>query len=711
MDNLERYSLVAAYKRSNGELLYYRFADVNPITKKLVEAEYRTENFDVDYEPVTLFSKVHKEPYKAVLKKWKYDAYDNRKQYIKEDAIFHGKAYEVVYLEDEIENKDFKEEYIRETFYNGFAVDNVVNNEFMLIVGQDSNKLVALLCLKTKFKTKKAKDEIQTIYYIDKNETDPLHNISSLSMYKLATDSILSNDNLLDHPFSNRVIDTVRYFYEEVKLPAKNNVFLIRSIDDYSIRFFSKYFKSKKDLYRLTNKERSRFIDILEELDYSDKELEEYFAKTGYDIEDVKAVVEQAGKKIVTYLHGDDELGHVLRDYLLYDGTYYDECLEEVKNRWEKSADFETKQKELEERLFSLLKELDESTNELTQVKSNVEELKNKKELILKEVEELYAKKSTLSEDIKNALSSYKTDLVSLIRESTVIEEFTGKSNISAGEVQASKGYMHRSAKPIADTEKYDDMEIENYEDFIDGLIDNLSINYTDKKSRELTGSIIASFMNYKGIVIDESLGELISNAISKLINKRNADKYIITGEVDIKKISISISRSSTDVVYFDGVLNNYNESLLKYLVKTFPRKIFIFGIDENIVESCSKGLWNYASYIEVGNGFMERTSYKPIISECDLNTIKIEIRKNKKKYNGEEIKNLKLLKDNQFNKIVSMFNTYGVVIDSTNIPTFIINQIVLLSSKRINQVYELFYGICKKEKMRNTILAHFIED
>lgn len=253
VDKEERISLVAAYKQKNNELWYYRLADFDDHINKLVEAEYRTENWDDDFEPVTLYSKDYKDLYKTMLKKWKYDPYDNRKQYVKEHGVIHGKAYEIVFLEDEIEYKEYDEEYIRKALTDGFFVDESVNNEFLLIVGEKNNSYVALLCQKNRFKQKNIAidDYTENHLYIDKNETDLLHTIVSLEMYKINKGSIIDITNLMDHPFSKGVIYECRYFYNEIKLPSNKSTFLVREVDDYTTSFFSAYFKEKKKYLKL----------------------------------------------------------------------------------------------------------------------------------------------------------------------------------------------------------------------------------------------------------------------------------------------------------------------------------------------------------------------------------------------------------------------------------------------------------------------------
>ena len=109
MDNRydeEYYSVVAAYSQ-NGNLWYYRLADIDVNKNRIVEANYNTDDDAYIYEPVTLYSRdPNKIEYKPIIVKWRYDEFDERKQYT-ENSDLKGKIYEVVFLQDDIEFVDY----------------------------------------------------------------------------------------------------------------------------------------------------------------------------------------------------------------------------------------------------------------------------------------------------------------------------------------------------------------------------------------------------------------------------------------------------------------------------------------------------------------------------------------------------------------------------------------------------------------------------
>ena len=141
MDNRydeEYYSEVAAYSQ-NGNLWYYRLADIDVNKNRIVEANYNTDDDAYIYEPVTLYSRdPNKIEYKPIIVKWRYDEFDERKQYT-ENSDLKGKIYEVVFLQDDIEFVDYDEGKTRKKLIDGFYINKDVSREFLLIVGRNEN--------------------------------------------------------------------------------------------------------------------------------------------------------------------------------------------------------------------------------------------------------------------------------------------------------------------------------------------------------------------------------------------------------------------------------------------------------------------------------------------------------------------------------------------------------------------------------------------
>ena len=233
----ERYSVVATYK-NNEKLWFYRLADIDPIDGSLEEAFYNTDDNEYQYDPVTIYSKEPKELYKAIIKKWTSDFLDDHLQHIHPLDI-KGKVYEIAYLEDNIENAEFNEEYIRQKLKKGFIVDKAVNKEFLLIVGEQDNSFVSLLCDKSKFvRTPYSENINYEVLTLPQLDRDVSHSLNILEMYKLKTNSIVAIDNLLEHHYSRNINIRDRYFYEYLKLPKKVKTFWLEKLMIIHYLFF-----------------------------------------------------------------------------------------------------------------------------------------------------------------------------------------------------------------------------------------------------------------------------------------------------------------------------------------------------------------------------------------------------------------------------------------------------------------------------------------
>lgn len=725
--NEDRYSLVAAYETIHGERWYYRLADYDTYTKKLVEAEYITDQID-EYEPVNLYSKENKELYKTVIKKWQYDINDIKKQYIKENDRFKGKVYEISFLEKDIENKEFDESYIRKVLNAGFYVDYEVNNEFLLIVGNKNNKYVVLECQKNKFKQKTKKDANgeYIYYYIEKNDNDLAHALTFLNMYYIPHDSIIFTTNLLDHPYTKNVIEIERYFYEELKLPTTQSKFLVRDSNEYTIGFFSKYFKNKKDIFELTNKERSKFISIIGDIRNNEKELEEYFSQTGYDKETAKVAVENIIEKVIENLKNDSEFESILLYSLLNDKDVYSDCMDQVKKDWESSQDYQVRKKqidyELSEYIYNANNKKDEILKELELYNEELIHMQNQKDSIIKEIANLnlqkqnvenivlegQEKEKNINESISKKLKDFKEDVVTIVTEMGLIDSLNKQKDSSTISVSNKdyEGYIHTRARDVYENKYHDKVEIFDYDDFVDYFIDNLTIHFEKEKQTIIVASFIATLINHKKIITSEYTGEILADSLSKIIDGTTTEKYYITNtDIDVKRLFNSISNTDNTVIYIDGLLNTYNEILVKTIVKLFRKKIIIFGCDDNIIDSLSPSIWNYATYIALEDSIIDRTNDKYLVAKCNvyelLSSIKGTFDLKLLQKDVKTLKKNKLITNNQQNSLEYMISAYNSVVSLNNLPVFFLNHIYLSSSNRelfIEKIVEIIPDIAKYE-------------
>ena len=608
----EYYSIVAAYN-SNGRLWYYRLADIDINNSKIVEAHYNTEENEYLYEPVSFRSKYPiKEMYKTTIIKWKYDEYDETRQYI-EQADINGKVYEIVFLHDKVENLEFNLNEVRKKLANGIFIDESVNTEFLLIVGKKDNYLVALRCNQNMFKQEKntVENSMMKCLYIDKESKDLVNSISMLEMYEIPEKSIITIDNLLDHRFSKNLDITSRFFYEKLHLPKKAGNFLVRNAGDYTITFFTKYLKEIKEVFELSNKDRNKFISIMQSIKNTETIVNNFTDASGYSSDDLINVFKEFGSEVINTLHDDSEMNLVLKNFILQDEKIYEEFIKQIKKDWENSDDFKQLQKEREEKELSLLNEIDLATNELDKIKKEVNDLEIKQKLLNSDVSQLVEKKETISSEIDQSLKEYKEDIVTVIKNVAPLE-LVSKAH---SEPSKAKGYTHKKNRDILNLDSFEYIEKGDCKELYEDLNDNISLFYSNSRSSDIAASILSSATKSKAIVVDEAIGEMIANSISLLCDRKFCDMYTVYGaDVDISRLCYSISKNENQIIYINGVLNSFNEQLMKLLGSTFQKKLFIFGVDVENLENLSKGIWKYATYIDLGQDYEGRDFNKKFI-------------------------------------------------------------------------------------------------
>lgn len=707
------YSIVAAYER-NGVLWYYRLADYDTSLNKFVEATYNTDNEQYMYEPVSLYSRDLKEQYKAILKKWKYDKFDDTKQYL-QDSDLKGKVYEIVYLDDEIEFTEYDEKKVRDILGNGFNVPKQVNNEFLLVVGKTNKSLVVLLCNKKNFKKKGINQlDMYDHLYIDRNDRNLEHNIVSFDLYQIDRYSIISIENLLNHPFSKSIDILERYFYSELKLPKNKFKFLVREIDDYCLSFFSRYFKDVKGIYDLSNKERNKFLEVIKSISEAKNYIGQFEEKTGYSTEDLYDEFIDVSQEVIGILSYDDEMGQILMNSLMENQEYYNKCFDNVKKEWEESDEFVFIKEKRELELMELVNQIDQAELELQrnnkkiqilkqEYEENIVSIKEQHNNLLNECEDLKLKKEATINEINKSLCEYRNNLVSLIKETVPMELV--KPSLNDGPIN--KGYSHIKNKTL-DVKQY---EMESYLDVFDFYVDNLSMYYTRRKSNDLSAQVFSAIANFKSIIVDESFGDILANCLAMIIDGKKVDKYsVFSVDVDANRLFCSIAKNSNKVIYIDGVLNSYNEAVFKQLVKGFPSKIFVFGIDEENITILSKGVWKFACYIDVNEEYTGYHKEEPLYSTYDVKLLRKELIKLNGKLLDKKLKHSNLLKDSTMITCYLLLKVYSDLLDCQELPIFYLNQIILNSNLPLEKLIENLLDLYGEDLINKSILSNELE-
>lgn len=159
----ETISLCIAYRNNHGELWYYRIADYDTQDKLLYDIDYKSEVDYGDRIRNTLYSLESKIEYKPVLKTWSYESYDSDRVNVLPGVYNGGTVYEITFLENDSDIKNYNEGEVRKKLYDGFYIWPEVNDEFLLVVGTENQEWVALLCKKKDFNIKKMSKDMMFI--------------------------------------------------------------------------------------------------------------------------------------------------------------------------------------------------------------------------------------------------------------------------------------------------------------------------------------------------------------------------------------------------------------------------------------------------------------------------------------------------------------------------------------------------------------------
>lgn len=410
---------------------------------------------------------------------------------------------------------------------------------------------------------------------------------------------------------------------------------------------------------------------------------------------------------------------NIFRNYLLLDEDYYQECLDKVQIEWMNSNEFVSLKENLEKEhytlknkrekeLTELLVELENSENELKTVKESFLEVENKTIVLNSEIIQLEEKKTQINKQIMDSVANYKNDIVSIMKDMAPLEFIKN----TTPEISISKKYIHKKNKILDLNEKYAEVTSESYEDVMEFLTDNFSLYFSSDRSNDIAASILASIGTSKAIIVDEYNSEIVANCLALIIDKKIADKYYIQGtDVDVNRLVNSLSRNSNEVIYLEGILDSFNDTLVKTIIKLFPSKIFVFSVEEENLLSLPKGIYNFASYIETGSGFIGRQHEQLLISCMDTKKLRRELRNiNEPSIKDRKLSKSKLLKDSQKIELNKVLYIYSSIIQCKDLPQFYVNQVILNSIKNEDDTFEDLRNIYSEELLAKTIYAEKLE-
>jgi len=601
LDEDYRYSLCVSYPGKVGQPWSYRVADYNQERDCFEKAHY-TEKDDIEcygvFDPAIIGANPDElTMYKAEIRKWVPTENDHTKQWSYPFAEYAGEIYEVIKPQEFDENSIMMDNQIREELQNGIIINEDIDENFLMVIGSISDNYVVLKCNK--------RDFIQdaNLYYISEDVKDILHTKHYFQKYKIGKQDVVSTQLLIDTLHTSN-IKNIRYFYIRMELKDIFDKFYIRNAESYTNAFFTKYFKHQKEKYQLTRNEIRKLIDIVKQVKNSEAEINDFFAQTGFDYETAKDAINQYADDIIRIFSESSELEVMIERCLMNNESIYNQCIEIAKERWLKESDKDREQKE--EEIHKIVIEAKNYSAELENINAKIKTSKKELNAVQAKVEEaeeklqsLANKKDEIEADIKRNLDRFRDDIVYATELIGVAEAVGSKAKNSVIPEDTDAKLFIRHAKQIPADEATKVDEISDITEFCEELSDNISRHFEEEM--ELSATVLSALVNNKAIILPDSLGEIIANDVSALIDASTAE-YIFVSSIqeDLLRIINYINESETKTVYIDGVLNTYNESAFIAICKNCKNKHLFFGSGtKDVIYTLSKNIWNYAIYLE----------------------------------------------------------------------------------------------------------------
>ncbi|OAA91886.1 hypothetical protein [Clostridium ljungdahlii] len=623
LDGGYRYSLCVSYLGKAGQPLSYRVADFNT-EKDCFEKAYYTQKDNIGYHGVFNPVIIGANPeeltmYQAEIRKWVPTEYDNTKQWSYPFKEYEGEIYEVIKPQEFNKIDVVTDNKIREVLQRGIIINEEIDKKFLMVIDSVGDSFVVIRCSKSDF------IQDANLYYISENVKDMLHTKHYFQKYQIEKQDVVSTQLLIDTLYASN-IKNVRCFYYRTELENTFGKFYIRSVESYTNTFLTKYFKQHKEKYQLTKNEIRKLLDIMKQVKNSEAEINEFFVQTGYDYEIAKDAINQYADHIIQAFSKPSELDVIIERCLLNDENIYNQCIETVKEQWFKESDKDREEKQQE--IQKIASEAKKCSDELENVKEKIKENEKKLDTTQVKVDEaegklqsLVDKKAKIETDIKQHIDRFRNDIVyatELIGVAGAVGSKGGRENTNI------KLYIrHAERIPVDRSTEVDD--ISDIVEFCEELSDNISQHFEEEF--ELSATVISALVNDKAIILSDSVGEIIANDVSALVDASTADYVFISSiQEDLSEIINLINESEMKTVYIDGVVNAFNESIFIGICKNCKNKHLFFGSGtKDIVNMLSKNIWNYAIYLETENYVCVPTKENLRIGNYDLLQINIQ--------------------------------------------------------------------------------------
>lgn len=680
IDNDEyNYSLCIAEKsKKEDKLVFYRIADLD-VGRKSLERAYYTELSDMDYleyMPLLIFSKpTDLVEHGVQIRKWKWDA-ENQKQwsYVDNDwTIFE------IFFCDELNLKySIPINKIQDVFSKGIKIDSYVQDPFLLPINDYGDYYEMLLCKKSDFQIKNG------LYCISDTVTDMLHAKHTFLKYKVLKKDMINTKVVKDayYTVDFEVFEKTRWFYAKTELKSPLSKFTLRNANAYITTLLRWYLKKQNSKNNFTNKEISRTVSVLDEVKESDEVLNEFFMDIEMDIDEVKALLQNHSKRVIDFFESRDDIDDVLTKILLNNPVIYENFVSVAETKWleenstmraQKESELATLEQQFQEKqenVYNLQKQLSNLNEEIDKRESEYlalgEESYARLENIKNETKEAQLKKELIEKEINQSLKSFKEDIVQTTKLMGVVESVQDEQVYA----KSHSARLYESLIIIEPEARERSVEeIEEVDDFLEGILDNFEIYFEDYT--EIVGTIISAVLSSRVLIISDNISANIVNSCATMIDGCPALILDLSaGKSALVEAEAVLNSCKSNVVYIKGVLDNYDEVSFLSLCRHAADKAVFFGVSSlEKLKLMSQSIFNYALVLDIEDSLDFATNAELTYGKFNLKNIDLPLDKKLiKEYHTKYLKKLvkeKILGANNALILARMLGYYFLITDS----------------------------------------------
>ena len=673
----------------------YRIADYDADYDQLFPVDFFSSSYETEYEPKFLYYPQDYKPelYSVIFRRWEID-YSSEKPRTRSYSC-SGNIYEVSF---ELEKYNGDIAAIKEAFSNGLELHEGISDNILFSLSHDENYYWVLSCSKRLFKN------IDGKYYLNTQLSDLLHSTHYLDEYHIDSKEFFDIESYnYIHEYSEHPQRT-RVFYSFDYLPKAEDHFFLYDIEDYIPYYISRYIRtklkkdfSKADIQRIEQAIKVAFKD--------EHELKAFFDQTGYKIDAVLDVLPMFEQVIVRSISGSDYINELIDKQLQAD--------EELRSRYYEIAFSNWKSENNTER-----DKLEEDIQELEQDRSSIEksvgELETKQRQLLTLNADLEYQSDRIISELNETINNFSNELSSAIKNSLIFKNIFPASNCNPVE----EGNVLVRQSDVSED------NIRLNVDSIDTRIRILNKNLTNIGMASIYSSFfakaLAGFKNLiNAIIINGFYARQFSNAIAASIDGDTAT-IISTNSSNIKYLELanSVASINSRVILIEDLIDSCNESALIRLVKDYPDKIFIFSYEnENALSIISKGLWNYAYFIDADFAFERFFAANAFILSEDSESVEpfecstkyVDVCSFEKQLNTLGLNNVAKMK---------LYNVYCSLEESFGVSDQILNEYKTYIHSSICKLHLIYSGTSNKEELSDKLLGmpeeireHYFED